>query len=266
MRIKISILLTALFIISCSGFSFGAEKTNAKPPEISSAEKHFKEGRQALFQGKYEAAIELLKKAVDEDKTKTGYRLHLARAYYYAGREQEAEKLLSDILKETVDHIEAGQLLGEIYEKQKKWQRIVDVIEPLLKYRHDYPTYHLLAEAEYNLINYEKARKYFEEAIKLNPQSGSDYYQLGNIYLAGNFFALAAESYQSALRLGIDIPVLHYKLGSAYFNLRNYFGKISAVTVKAGKAGTISDNWYLIESVPGKKDLFHSAPSTSAVY
>jgi tetratricopeptide (TPR) repeat protein len=266
MRIKISTLLTALVLICCSGLSFATEKTNAKPPEISSAEKHFQEGHQALFQGKYEAAIELLKKAVDEDKTKTGYRLHLARACYYAGREQEAEKLLSDILKKTADHIEAGQLLGEIYEKQKKWQQVIDVIEPLLKYRHDYPTYHLLAEAEYNLNNYEKARKYFEEAIKLNPQNGSDYYQLGNIYLAGNFFALAAESYQSALRLGIDIPVLHYKLGSAYFNLRNYFGKISTVTVKAGKAGTISDNWYLIECVPGKKDIFHAAPSDSAVY
>lgn len=266
MRIKISLLLTALVLIGCTGLSFATEKANAKPSEMSSAEKHFQEGRQALFQGKYEAAIELLKKAVDEDKTKTSYRLHLSRACYYAGDEQEAEKLLSNILKETPDHIEAGQLLAEIYAKQKKWKGLIDVLEPLLKYRHDYPTYHLLAEAEYNLSNYEKARKYFEEAIKLNPKSGSDYYQLGNIYLAGNFFALAAESYQSALRLGIEIPVLHYKLGSAYFNLRNYFGKISTVTVKAGKAGTISDNWYLIESVPGKKDLFRAAPSTSAVY
>ena len=266
MRIKISILLTTLVLISCSGLSLAAEKTNVKPSEISNAEKHFQEGRKALFQGKYEPAIELLKKAVDKDKTKTSYRLHLARAYYYAGREQEAEKLLAAILKETPDHIEAGQLLCEIHAKQKKWQDVVNVLEPLLKYRHDYPTYHLLAEAEYNLNNYEKARKYFEEAIKLNPKSGLDHYQLGNIYLAGNFFALAAESYQSALRLGVDIPVLHYKLGSAYFNLRNYFGKISVVTVKSGKVGTISGDWYLIEAMPGKKDVFRAAPSASAVY
>jgi len=266
MRTKVLILISTLALISCSGISAAAETTNAKPAEISNAEKYFKEGREALFQGRYEPAIELFKKAVDEDKTKTSYRLHLARAYYYAGREQEAEKLLSAILKETPDHIEAGQLLAEIYAKQKNWKGLVGVLEPLLKYRHDYPTYHLLAEAEYNLNNYEKARKYFEEAIKLNPKSGSDYYQLGNIYLAGNFFALAAESYQSALRLGVDIPVLHYKLGSAYFNLRNYFGKISVVTVKAGKVGTINGDWYLLEAVPGKKDVFRAAPSASAVY
>lgn len=266
MRTKVLILLMTLVLISCSGLSWAEEKTNVQPTEISKAEENFKNGREALFQGRYNPAIELLKKAVDEDKTKTSYRLHLARAYYYAGQEQEAEKLLAAILKETPDHIEAGQLLAEIYAKQKKWKGLVDVLEPLLKYRHDYPTYHLLAEAEYNLNNYKKARKYFEEAVKLNPKSGLDHYQLGNIYLAGNFFALAAESYQSALRLGVDIPVLHYKLGSAYFNLRNYFGKISLTTVKAGKVGTISGNWYLIEAVPGKKDVFRAAPSSSAVY
>ncbi|MHC4389051.1 MAG: tetratricopeptide repeat protein, partial [Planctomycetota bacterium] len=137
---------------------------------------------------------------------------------------------------------------------------------PLLKYRHDYPTYHMLAEAKYNLNKYKEARKHFEEAVKLNPNSGSDYYQLGNIYLAGNAFALAAEAYQSALRLGIETPILHYKLGSAFFNLRNYFGKISVAKVKGGRPGTISEDWYLIEPVPGKKDLFHAAPKDSAVY
>jgi tetratricopeptide (TPR) repeat protein len=124
----------------------------------------------------------------------------------------------------------------------------------------------MLAEAQYNLGDQEGARKSFEEAIKLNPQSPADHYQLGNIYLAANRFALAAEAYQSALRLGLDSPVLRYKLGSAFFNLRNYFGRISEQTIKAGTPGTISGSWYLIESVPGKKDVFRCASEDSAVY
>jgi tetratricopeptide (TPR) repeat protein len=36
--------------------------------------------------------------------------------------------------------------------------------------------------------------------------------------------------------------------------------------VKGGRPGTISEDWYLIEPVPGKKDLFHAAPKDSAVY
>jgi tetratricopeptide (TPR) repeat protein len=235
-------------------------------PALPKGEQLFKDGTDAMFQGEYPKAIELLEKAAAEDKTKTSYRVHLARAYRYAGREKDAEALLEGILKATPDHVEAGQLLGDIYARQENWKRVVETIEPLLKYRHDYPTYHLLAEAKYNLDDQEGARRYFEEAIKLNPKSATDHYELGNIYLGGNFFSLAADAYQQALALGLNSPVLHYKLGTAYFNLRNYFGPISVVNIKAGKAGTINNDWYLIEAVPGQPEQFRVAPSASAIY
>jgi len=41
---------------------------------------------------------------------------------------------------------------------------------------------------------------------------------------------------------------------------------VSVVTVAAGEPGTISDQWYLIERVPGKKDVFRVAPTASAIY
>ena len=244
-----------------------AEPDAAEPDAAASkAETLFDQGRDALFRGQYDEAVKLLGAAVDADETKTNYRLHLARAYQYAGKDKEAETTLEEILKIAPDHVEAGQALGAIYTKAKRWKDLVGMLEPLLKYRHDYPTYHMLAEAQYNLGEHEKARKHYEEAVKLNPQSASDHYQLGNIYLAGNFFALAAESYRAASRLGIDSPVLHYKLGSAYFNLRNHFGRISVRTVKSGEPGTISGDCYLIEPVPGKQDFFRCAPENSAIY
>jgi len=226
----------------------------------------FQQGREALFKGQYDQAIELLGRAVAGDPAKTSYRLHLARAYRYAGRPEDAAEQLEEILKSTPDHVEAGQTLAEIYSARKKWKDVIRVLEPLLKYRHDYPTYHMLAEAHYRLDQLEEARKHFEEAIKLNPQSATDHYQLGNIYLADNAFARAAETYQTALRLGLDSPVLRYKLATAYFNLRNYFGNISVQEIKSGQPGTISGNWYLIEPVPGRKDVYRCAPPQSAVY
>ena len=246
-------------------------KEGEPKPEKPTAEDLFKQGREALFKGEYDQAVELLTKAVEADKTKTSYRLHLARAYRYANKADEAAKHLEEILKTSPDHVEAGQALGEIYSAAKRWKDVVRVLEPLLKYRHDYPTYHMLAEAQYNLEEHEKARKSYEEAVKLNPQSAADHYQLGNIYLSGKFFALAADSYQAALRLGLDSPVLRYKLGSAYFNLRNYFGQIAVRTVKSGQSGTINGSWYLIEPGTaaggrGRKDVFRCAPEASAIY
>ena len=247
-----------------------AKPPEAKPPEAqpaqSEAEQLFEQGRDALLQAQYDRAIELLTKAVALDGTKTSYRLHLARAYRYAGKDDKAEPIFEAILKATPDHVEAAQGLAEIFTKAARWKDVVRVLEPLLEYRHDYPTYHMLAEAHYTLGELEKASKDYEEAVKLNPQSALDHYQLGNIYLAGNFFALAAESYRSALQLGMDSPVLRYKLGSAYFNLRNYFGAIAVRTVKSGQPGTISGDWYLVEPVPGHKDVFRCAPENSAIY
>jgi tetratricopeptide (TPR) repeat protein len=234
--------------------------------ELPDAQALYKKGRDALFRGKYNDAISSLKAAVAADGKQMSYRLYLARAYRYAKRPAESEALLSQILKLAPDHVEAGQLLAEVYYSREKWDDVTKTLEPLLKYRHDYPTYHMLAEAAYNVDDHEKSRKYYREAIKLNPDSGPDHYQLGNIYLAANRFALAAQSYETALKQGLDSVVLHYKLASAYFNLRNYFGHISVATVKAGKPGTISGNLYLIEKVPGKKDVFRVAPRRSAVF
>ncbi len=259
--------MALMLAVCCSAVLAQAdgEKPDTKPA-APTAEEIFTQGRDALFTGDYDKAIELLEKAVAADDTKTNYRLHLARAYRYAGKQDKAAEQLEKIVAAAPDHVEAGQSLAEIYTADKRWKDVVRVVEPLLKYRHDYPTYHMLAEAQYNLDDHEKARKNYEEAVKLNPKSAADHYQLGNIYLAGNFFALAAEPYQSALRLGLDSPVLRYKLGSAFFNLRNYFGRVSEQTVKSGKAGTIHEGWYLIEPVPGRKDVFRCAPEASAAY
>jgi len=240
--------------------------------EISDAEAKadglFEDGRKALFQGRYDDAVKLLRDAVDADKSgqKTIYRLHLARAYRYANKPEDSEKLLTAILKESPDHVEAGQLLAEVYYTAERWKDLENLLEPLLRFRHDYPTYHMLAEATFNQDKYEDAREYYKEAIKLNPQSAHDQYQLANIYLAENRFALAANTYEQAIRLGLESSVLHYKLASAYFNLRNYFGRVTVVTVPSGKTGQISDDWYLIEPVVGQKDAFRAAPKKSAIF
>jgi len=264
MRTFTMIVLTIAVLTST--LAAGPTTQPAEEPKLSKAEQLFQDGRTALLTGDYTKAVDLLTQAVKEDDTKTSYRLNLARALRYAGKAAQAESHLAAVLKTRPDHVEAGQLLAEVYAGQKKWKQVITVLEPLLKYRHDYTTYHLLAEAHYALNNDKKARKYFEKAVKFNPDSAADHQQLGNIYLAGNFYALAAESYQKALSLGMDSPVLHYKLGSAYFNLRNYFGRVSTLTVKTGKPGTISGRWYLIEPVPGSKDVYRVAPSNSAIY
>ena len=270
-QLTLSVILTLCFGVPAFAQDDAvADAENDQPTAIEAVEVDataiYNKGRDALFRGKYDDAIPLLKAAIAADENQMSWRLYLARAYRYAKQPEQSKALLAEILQKAPDHVEAGQLLAEVYGSREKWEDVTKTLEPLLKYRHDYPTYHLLAEAAYNVNDYEKSRKYYREAIKLNPDSGPDHYQLGNIYLAENRFSLAATSYETALKLGLDSVVLHYKLASAYFNLRNYFGRISVATVKAGQPGTISGDLYLIEQVPGQKDVFRVAPQRSAVF
>ena len=104
---------------------------------------------------------------------------------------------------------------------EKQPDRVIAVLEPLLKYKHDYPLYHLLGEAHYQKEQLDKARHYFEEAIKLNGQSALDHYQLGNIYLAQKRFAKAAQAYERAGQLLVQAPAsaqLNQYLGALLFN------------------------------------------------
>src|SRR5947207_964763 len=108
------IALLACLGLACPAFAAPpATKPTTRPasPEAR-AEALFREGTDALYQGNYDRATTVLEQAVALDRTKSSYRMHLARAYRYAGKSQQAEALLDEILKQTPDHVEAGQILG----------------------------------------------------------------------------------------------------------------------------------------------------------
>lgn len=262
----IRIFLTLSIICLAVGSLAAQDPAPVAAPDAKQAEQFFQDGRTFFFQGKYQEAVAKLKEAVTANPEKTGYKLLLAKAHRYASQLDEAIAVLEEILKTDADHVEAGIELAELLSPQKQPDRVIAVLQPLLKFKHDYPLYHLLAEAHYQKEQFDKAREYYEEAVKLNPRSNQDQYQLGNIYLAQKHFAKAAHSYETAGDLGISTGVFHFKLASVYFNLRNYLGSVSTAEVIGGKVGDIKNNLYLLDPVPGSKVAFYVAGPHSAVY
>ncbi|HUT59853.1 MAG TPA: tetratricopeptide repeat protein [Phycisphaerae bacterium] len=242
-----------------------ADRPAVTTQQAAQAEAKFEEGRKLFFQRQYDKAIVLLRDAARMNPEKTGYRLLLAKAQRRAGKRDTAVDLLKAILKANPEHVEAGIELAEMY-SPKEADRVIEILKPLLKFKHDYPLYHMLAEAYYQKENWDEARKHYEEAVRLNPSSPEDAYQLGNIYLAQKRFARAVSSYEKAGELGIDTAAYHYKLASAYFNLRNYLGKVTTAQVLGGKVGQIKNDLLLIDRAPGKKDTFYVAGAKSAVF
>jgi len=234
--------------------------------QAQAAEAKFEQGRNKFFQGQYKDAIPLLREASLANPGKTSYQLLLAKAYRYSGQDKQAAGILEAILKDNPDHVEAGVELAEMLSPANEPKRVIDILAPLLKFKHDYPLYHMLAEAYYQKEQWDEARENYQEAVKLNPQSPRDWYQLGNIYLAQKHFARSAEAYEKARQLGVDSAVYHFKLASVYFNLRNYLGAVTTAVVLGGQAGQIKNDLLLLEPVPGQKDTFHAAPPKSAIF
>lgn len=253
------------------------EKTDSdKPLEVKlktvdeatakKAEEQFEAGRNAFFQGDYSGAVEKLKTSVNTNPEKIGYKLLLAKAYRYSEKTDQAVLQLEEILKTNPEHVEAGIELSELLSPQKQPDRVIEVLQPLLKFRHDYPVYHLLAEASFQKEKFNDARKYYEEAIKLNNKNGDDHYQLGRIYLNQKRFAKAAAAYEQAGALGHDSGVYHFQLASIYFNLHNYLGNVLTAEVRGGEVGEIKENYFLIDRLPGTKDSFFVAGPRSAIF
>jgi tetratricopeptide (TPR) repeat protein len=234
--------------------------------EAAIAEELFQAGRKLFFQGRHQDAIEKLKNAAKTNPARTGYKLLLAKAHRAVEQDAEATVVLEQVIKADADHVEAGVLLAELLDARKKPQRVIAILEPLLKLKHTYELYHLLGEAYYQQESFSAARRNFEAAVKLNPRNRTDHYQLGNIYLSQKRFARAARSYQTARSLGFSSGVFHFKLASVYFNLHNYLGRVSTAQVIGGRPGDVSGDIYIIGAVPGAQDTFHVAGTQSAIY
>jgi tetratricopeptide (TPR) repeat protein len=234
--------------------------------EAKAAEELFQAGRKEYFQGKHLDSIKTLKEAVEKNPMKSTYKLLLAKAHRAVKQDAQAIKVLEALIKANPEHVEAGLELAELLSPTKEPDRVIALLEPLLKFKHTYSLYHMLGEAHYEKEDLNPARKYFEDAIKLNPQNKEDHYQLGNVYLSQKRFARAGRSYRMASDLGMSSGVFHFKLASVYFNLHNYLGKISQSTVIGGKPGQTSGQFYLIDAVAGADDTFHAASPQSAIY
>ena len=115
-RLTMAAILVAGFAHSTFAGEEAIPDESKKKPKAAAtikidAETFYNKGRDSLFRGKYEDAIKSLKAAVEADGKQTSYRLYLARAYRYAKKPEQSEKLLAEILKQAPDHVEAGQLL-----------------------------------------------------------------------------------------------------------------------------------------------------------
>ena len=235
-------------------------------PEKSEAEIAFEEGQNAFFKQEFETALKHFKVAAEKGKDDPNYLYFLGNTYLKMGRKEEARKELEALLKKKPNHVNATVALADLLYEERDWKQVAKLLKGIVEFKHNYHIYHRLADAQYFLGDLREARKSYEEAIKLNEASAADHYQLANIFLAQLKYSRAADEYNRALELGKKEAIVHYKLGMAYFNMRNYMGRIEKRKYLKAEPGEVLDEFFLIEAVPGEADFYYCAPKRSCVY
>jgi tetratricopeptide (TPR) repeat protein len=88
--------------------------------------------------------------------------------------------------------------------------------------------------AYHQLLELESAKKWYERAVKLNPQYAEAINNLGTIYYANKSYRRAITQYRKALAITPDAASILSNLGTAYFARKNY-AEASAMYEKALK-------------------------------
>ena len=125
-----------------------------------------------------------------------------------------------------------GILRANVAMQQQEWERAIEIYDavdrlsvPLtealtMDYLYDY--YFNLGLAHHHLGRFDKAVAYWEENVRLQPQTAKPYNNLAAAHFRLGDAERAAEVWEQAISLDPDYPEAYFNLGNAWFSQREY--------------------------------------------
>lgn len=112
------------------------------------------------------------------------------------------------------------EMRGDIYVARKMYREAIDAYRAAPK---DSPVVaNKTGIAYHQLLDLDVAKKYYERAIKLDPQYSEAINNLGTVYYARKSYRRAIRDYKHALRIAPDSASILSNLGTAYFARKDY--------------------------------------------
>eukprot|EP00347_Sterkiella_histriomuscorum_P024543 403330746 len=131
----------------------------------------------------------------------------------------QAVKCLRKIKQINPQYAAALRLMGEIYMREKKYERAVEHLKAALQIsKVDSPTLVLLGNIIYENGNPGIALRYYKEALNYNPKEIRALICIGNAKYDKEKYNVAAKYYLKAIAIDDSLPDVHYDLANSYFN------------------------------------------------
>lgn len=212
------IILLCLSLVACASSQkkiVQAQEKQQKDPQYQ-----YNIGLFYLNSNNVDEAVNYFKKALALNPRHYQSLNMLGLAYSMRGNFQESIKFYQKCLEIAPDFADAHNNLGTVYlemgfidKAEEEFKKVIE--DP--NYTHKELPYYNLARLYFTRQDFEKARLYVENAIKLNSRFALAFNLQGLILESRNDLYGAIESYKMAVRIVPDDLNFNFNLGAAYF-------------------------------------------------
>ncbi|EOH89639.1 tetratricopeptide repeat protein [Enterococcus villorum] len=188
--------------------------------EVSGISMQERFGQSLSMQGNFEAAIEPLEQALEEDRTDDRL-FQLAFTYLQLKENEKAIYYLQELREMNPQYQSLYLYLGQALQEEELVEESQKVLEEGIKENpYQVELYHLASENAYRLHDKEKAEKLLLEALKLGEKQDETLLTLSNLYLD-------QERYEDVIRVVNQMeetanPYAQWNLAHAYNELEEY--------------------------------------------
>ncbi|MBU2599817.1 tetratricopeptide repeat protein [bacterium] len=162
---------------------------------------------------------------ITEEKQCDPYILcQLGKIYFERNRKKLAEELFRVTVKHNPSCLEAHYYLGVLFHEKKILNRAAAEFQFVINKDHKHANAHNgLGQVYYEKNMMEKAFFEFNNCLRLDPSHKKAIYNLANVYFYYfDELKKCSQLYEDAYRLGINTVDLHYNLGVAYYDNKEY--------------------------------------------
>ena len=207
--------LVALFFVSCTapsvetgrqqkvltGMDEPYEEQRAEANDMACAYFYFLWGKTAENNHRFEEALEAYEKALLCDEQSEYISRNLAILLVKLNRNEQAAKLLEQIIGNNPQDTENRLLLAKLYASLGRHAEAVAMYQELLSIKEDHDTLLMLGTLYARNKEYDNAQKILTRLVELEGDSYLAHYYLARLYRELQYFDKASASYSTALGL-----------------------------------------------------------------
>jgi tetratricopeptide (TPR) repeat protein len=175
-----------------------------------------------FFVGKVSKTEVLLKKAVQVDPKNVDCKLRLAQLHHYMKRFDEEVKLLDEVLLQDIHNAQAYFMKGMMFKELGDTTKAISSMQTAVEQEPDYYSAYIQLGLLFAAKNDPLAAQYYQNALRVNPNSEEALYNLGMFFQSVNELNPALDAYTRLLKINpehfdanFNMGMLHaVKLGS----------------------------------------------------